>query len=659
MVLQFSKYRFWVGLAFVGIVFSCLFYLTIQSGSLVLHPVNNAKILNSDKSISLPYFSTRTTHDSLVDYGYSIQLTGKVAELLKSDVEKSSSLVVNGLLFLQVVNGGDVYLNDVWVAGLPKSTATQRWLWYRPMLIPLPPNLINSDGQPDVIKIVQSTHEPYISISRPYIGNMFDLRMVYEVAIFLSSTLANASNLLCLIVGLFIIGAWLISPKDNIFGLAGAASVLWSLLFVLALWTYMPISFYKIWRWTMYLVTGGFIVLMSMFVLTFIGEPLRKFGIIILLGYASIAPICYGIWGGAVESLLNTFWTVPMMLAYVYACARLTFYCIRVKSMLSIALLTQSIVCVALALHDYGVFTGFLASLSSADTEWSWSSLFFESIYLTHLGFPFLILIVGYIFLDQYRGHVNSIQNYTCYLKKRLHERELELDLSYESQKKMERLDAARLERERIYQDIHDGIGSRLVTAVFSIRRGNIQASAIEVQLLDCLSDLRFVVNSENDKNDDIQSAIFEYCDNQEYLLAGDNLLLSCYISESPGIFLPLQTHLSIIRILQEALTNIIKHANASEICVNFEVKNAEIILSISDNGQGVHASSAGRRLSDFGLSGGKGLIGMTARAYKIGGRFSLDRVGLWTVACLCVPYTPQPLMDSTASSSLDYSVQT
>lgn len=44
---------------------------------------------------------------------------------------------------------------------------------------------------------------------------------------------------------------------------------------------------------------------------------------------------------------------------------------------------------------------------------------------------------------------------------------------------------------------------------------------------------------------------------------------------------------LNIFRIIQEQITNIIKHAKAEEICINFEDNSGKLLLSIADNGIG------------------------------------------------------------------------
>jgi signal transduction histidine kinase len=78
------------------------------------------------------------------------------------------------------------------------------------------------------------------------------------------------------------------------------------------------------------------------------------------------------------------------------------------------------------------------------------------------------------------------------------------------------------------------------------------------------------------------------------------------------------ETHL--FRIAQEALTNIARHAQATQVVVHLEVVAAIVRLSISDNGHGLPPD---RQESPASL----GLIGMRARARECGGTLDLQPV--------------------------------
>lgn len=74
----------------------------------------------------------------------------------------------------------------------------------------------------------------------------------------------------------------------------------------------------------------------------------------------------------------------------------------------------------------------------------------------------------------------------------------------------------------------------------------------------------------------------------------------------------------AVFRILQEALTNIARHAGASEILVGLHAESNELTLMVHDNGRGITASELSDRKS-FGL------LGMRERALIVGGTITIS----------------------------------
>lgn len=72
-------------------------------------------------------------------------------------------------------------------------------------------------------------------------------------------------------------------------------------------------------------------------------------------------------------------------------------------------------------------------------------------------------------------------------------------------------------------------------------------------------------------------------------------------------------------RIVQEALNNALRHADASRIEVSLDASVQGLQLTVQDNGTGQHAK--------FESSGHYGLLGMRERAQALGGRFELEQV--------------------------------
>jgi two-component system sensor histidine kinase UhpB len=73
---------------------------------------------------------------------------------------------------------------------------------------------------------------------------------------------------------------------------------------------------------------------------------------------------------------------------------------------------------------------------------------------------------------------------------------------------------------------------------------------------------------------------------------------------------------ISAYRIVQEALSNIVKHARATQATVSLSMEAGELRMQIVDNGVGFDPAQA---------SAGIGLIGMRERVYAAGGRISID----------------------------------
>ncbi len=78
---------------------------------------------------------------------------------------------------------------------------------------------------------------------------------------------------------------------------------------------------------------------------------------------------------------------------------------------------------------------------------------------------------------------------------------------------------------------------------------------------------------------------------------------------------IPQIVDLSAYRIIEEALTNTLKHAGATKTTININYHNSMLILDITDNGHGIITDSKT-------ASGGKGLIGMRERANIVNGEF-------------------------------------
>jgi signal transduction histidine kinase len=87
---------------------------------------------------------------------------------------------------------------------------------------------------------------------------------------------------------------------------------------------------------------------------------------------------------------------------------------------------------------------------------------------------------------------------------------------------------------------------------------------------------------------------------------------------------LPASIDLSAYRIIQEALTNVVKHAHASMCSVLLDYGNDELSIEVTDSGAGAPAMAmAGAPPTINVPGGGHGIIGMRERVSLLGGEFT------------------------------------
>lgn len=91
----------------------------------------------------------------------------------------------------------------------------------------------------------------------------------------------------------------------------------------------------------------------------------------------------------------------------------------------------------------------------------------------------------------------------------------------------------------------------------------------------------------------------------------------------------------ALYRIVQESMTNIMRHAKASRVDVALWSDNGWVFLTLADNGVGI-SERCRRKAKSFGL------IGIAERVYALGGAFDTESTpGKGTTLTIAVPYAP------------------
>jgi len=104
--------------------------------------------------------------------------------------------------------------------------------------------------------------------------------------------------------------------------------------------------------------------------------------------------------------------------------------------------------------------------------------------------------------------------------------------------------------------------------------------------------------------------------------------------TEITNLELNSQQSVALYRVVQEALTNVVKHANATQVKVLMAINGDRLILQINDNGVGIKENCKLKPDS-------YGLIGMQERAFLLDGEFTIaGHEGVGTVVKVEIPYS-------------------
>ena len=181
-------------------------------------------------------------------------------------------------------------------------------------------------------------------------------------------------------------------------------------------------------------------------------------------------------------------------------------------------------------------------------------------------------------------------------------------------------------ERTRIARDLHDRIGQSLAYLAFELDRiVKSRASGQEsTRALDNLrADVRGVIGEVRDTLYDLRTDVTESQSLSATLEAfldrvKDRSAIEGHLRAQETGRLPILQERELWRIAQEAVTNVERHARASQITISWRCDGTTARLEIADDGVGFPVGRAGR-LDSYGL------LGMRERAASIGATLEVD----------------------------------
>jgi PAS domain S-box-containing protein len=229
-----------------------------------------------------------------------------------------------------------------------------------------------------------------------------------------------------------------------------------------------------------------------------------------------------------------------------------------------------------------------------------------------------------------------------CSLRDITKRKEVERELQALSRRLVEVQEA---ERRELSRELHDRIGQQLTALGINLDIVEARLVTKDNEIKSRLKDSRALLEATSDATVDLLSELRPPMLDDLGLLAALEWYARGFtertgvevsvVGEEHARRLDAESEIVLFRIAQEALNNVVKHAQARHVDVELMVLDGESVLSISDDGVGREKSVVGKRHS----AGGFGIATMRERAVAIGARFDvLPRRGGGTSVIVRVP---------------------
>jgi signal transduction histidine kinase len=533
------------------------------------------------------------------------------------------------LLLPYFYGGGQVWVNGRLVADIPVTTERLHVRWERPHLLQLPPGLLRAGTNDFCVRAVPVAGETALNFPAPRVGPLLELRRQFDRRFFWVHTVPDLTIGGCLVVSVLVLLIWWRLPEEVLYGWFGATTLLWGMRTLTFVMESVPLDRWQWWRLVYLASTGGFVIVMALFACRLAGLRARwlERG---LLAYWAIGPLWFLANGLDGDAQVNRLWTAGLIPVGVGMVAVAFLAVWRQRTLQSVALPLALMVATLCGVHDYLVVWKPEALARIAP---GWAG---ERYFLLHHGANVLLVTMGGLLSARFVRSVRAVRELNETLEQRIADRERVLAGNFARLAELERQNAASEERKLIMREIHDGLGSKLFTSLSRVERGAMDALQMAASLRACISDMRLALDALAPDDHDLLIAFGDFMFRWQAELQAAGLRCE-WAMDVTGDELPLAPHatLQVLRVAQEALTNVAKHSQARRVDLSLRQSGDQVVLTIHDDGVGAAVAAA---------NGGRGIRNMRARAEQLGGTLAIEQApGAGTRVVLAVPLGGHP----------------
>lgn len=504
------------------------------------------------------------------------------------DIPLSQAPTENWGVFVPRLNmNGAVYINDIYVGDSGQFSEPMARNWNRPLYFTIPFSHLKSGSNTLYIRL--KSYPGYGLLNPITVGPDASLRPHYETHALIQNDLNSALVVSTLFAGLFILGIWQRRRTDSMYLWYALMALFWTLYTSNNVIRNIPISV-KTWDWLIYSCIAWWTVTLAIFAhrTAHISRPKLELGFLI---WAVLSTLAYALTDLKFISQTTVIWQVgSLVIGFIVVWELLT----ESRGRRYVKWLGISMALVLLTgIHDWLIQSGFIPH---------WLP------YTNHIlpySAPLLIFYIGWNLIGRFIKALNETESLNVTLEARVSAAQDELQKNFAERHELEVNQAALMERERIYRDLHDDVGAKLLGLAISAERSNHGKEADLAR--SALQDLRDVVSRSAHATTPLNDLLADLRVETEQRIKATSLRLTWPLPEHESeLIISAEAALNISRILRESITNILRHADAQHINVSTMIYHDTLILEVVDDGKGFEHDTVKQH---------RGMTGMQARA--------------------------------------------
>lgn len=252
-----------------------------------------------------------------------------------------------------------------------------------------------------------------------------------------------------------------------------------------------------------------------------------------------------------------------------------------------------------------------------------------ENLHLIQFGAPCFFFLISLTLINRFLHALDDTAALASQLDIRVREKERELATIYEELSILDQNRALTDERARIMREVHDGFGGQLVGALAMLEANTINRVELSNYIKTSLLDLRVMIDSLDPNTREVAVALGMLRTRVEPILKTRNLSLAWDLTNLPAdLELNPKRTLNLLRVLQELISNIVKHSTGDQIKLTASVQDSDhgkiLMILLWENGTGFEPN----------FQTGKGLRNVRRRILDLDGeiRYANDQNGFATI---------------------------